>query len=77
MSSIGNKNGQIAAVIVDGAESEATLKRVYVDNGVVTLQGIIPILLYLFLPVFAFYHVFLKHILPYKRLKQATTGLGY
>ena len=35
-------NGQIAAVIVDGAESEATLKRVYVDNGVVTLQAANP-----------------------------------
>ena len=35
-------NGQIAAVIVDGAESEATLKRVYVDSGVVTLQAANP-----------------------------------
>ena len=35
-------NGQIAAVLVGGAESEATLKRVYVDNGVLTLQAANP-----------------------------------
>lgn len=35
-------NGQIAAVLIDGAESEATLKRVYLDNGVLTLQAANP-----------------------------------
>lgn len=35
-------NGQIAAVLIDGAESEATLKRVYLDNGALTLQAANP-----------------------------------
>lgn len=35
-------NGQIAAVLVDGAESEATLKRVYLDGDVLTLQAANP-----------------------------------
>lgn len=35
-------NGEIAAVLIDGAESEATLKRVYIDDGVLTLQAANP-----------------------------------
>ena len=32
-------NGQIAAVLVEGAETEATLKRVYTADGKITLTA--------------------------------------
>lgn len=35
-------NGQIAAVMIEGEESEATLKRVYMGDGVLTLQAANP-----------------------------------